>query len=406
MRAISNVEAFERLKEKNRQLYNFIHENFEELVEIRRDFRKHPELSFEEVETSRKIAKLLEEWGFEVQTEVGRTGVIGVLHGKKKGKVVGLRADMDALPMDDEISEDYKSINKGKAHTCGHDVHMTNLLGVAKYFGENGLNEGSIKVIFQPAEEIAAGAYEMIRDGALKNPNVDVMIGLHVHPTVETGEFSLTTSRYGGAAADSFKIKVSGKEGHAAYPHQTIDPITISSHMIVALQSIVSRYVDPLDSVVISIGKIQGGMKSNIIPNEVEFEGTVRTLDMDTRKFIVSKIEKVATAIAESFGATIHFDYEYGPPSIDNNPEVKEFFSEMIMDLFGEDCLKFVKPGMGGEDFAFFSQEVPSVFFRLGTKSDETTAYSNHHAKFNVDEQALKFGISAFVEFVERYLGR
>lgn len=406
MSVISNVEAFERLKEKNSRLYNFINENFEGLVDLRRAFRKHPELSFEEVETSEKIAELLEEWGFEVQTAVGRTGVIGILQGKKKGKVIGLRADMDALPMDDEIDEDYKSLIKGKAHTCGHDVHMTNLLGVAKYFGENGLQEGSIKVIFQPAEEIAKGAYAMIQDGALDNPTVDVMIGLHVHPTVETGEFSLTTSRYGGAAADTFNINIIGREGHAAYPHQTIDPITISSHVIIALQSIVSRYVDPLDPVVISIGKIQGGVKSNIIPNEVTLEGTVRTLDMKTRAFIVSQMEKVSTSIVESFGASIQFNYEYGPPSIDNDPAVKEFFAQMITDVFGEDCLKFVKPGMGGEDFAFFSQEVPAVFFRLGTKANEATAYSNHHAKFNVDEQALKFGIAAFVEFVERYQGR
>lgn len=404
MSSISTMQAFEQLKEKNNQLYHFINDHYDELIRIRRDFRKNPELSFEEVETSEKIAAYLKEWGYAVQTNIGRTGVIGVLHGKEKGKVIGLRADMDALPMDDEIDEAYRSVVKGSAHTCGHDVHMTNLLGVAKYFGEKGLRKGTIKVIFQPAEEIAAGAYEMIEEGALKNPDVDAMIGLHVHPTVKTGEFSITSSRYSGAAADSFNIKVFGKEGHAAYPHNTIDPITITSHIIVALQSIVSRYVDPVDAVVISVGKIQGGMKGNIIPNEVAFEGTVRTLDMGTRAFIVKKIEKVATAIAESFGGRIDFNYEYGPPSIDNNPELKDMLSNVLVDLFGKDCLKFVKPGMGGEDFAFFSQKVPSIFFRLGTKSDESTSYSNHHAKFNVDEQALKFGIAAFVEFVNRYL--
>jgi amidohydrolase len=401
---VTQSDVFVNVKTKHSAIYDAITRNFEKIVSIRRDFRRHPELAFEEKRTASIVASYLRQWGYEVQEHVGGTGVVGILKGKQSGKVIGLRADMDALPMPDEISAAYKSVHDGIAHTCGHDVHTANLLGVAKVFSEIGLEKGTLKLIFQPAEEIGKGAKAMIDDGVLENPKVDFMAGLHVAPTLNVGEFSLTNAEYSCGAVDIFELVVEGKGGHAAHPHLAVDAVMISAQILVALQQIASRQVDPLKPVVLSVGQINGGTKGTILPNTVTMNGTVRTLDPSVRDQVPVSMEKIATQIAEAYGGKARMDYQRVTPSIKMDESSRAVISELIVDLFGKDSFKWVNPSMGGEDFAYFSELVPSVFFRLGTKSNDETAYGNHHPKFNVDEQALRYGMTVFSVLVQKIL--
>ncbi|MFD1861456.1 M20 metallopeptidase family protein [Planococcus chinensis] len=402
--SVGSSREFSSLAETHPEWHQAISSVYEEIVAIRRDLHKNPELSFQEKRTAGIVSTLLREWGYEVQEQVGGTGVVGLLKSGLPGPVVGLRADMDALPMMDEIEADYRSQNDGAAHTCGHDAHTAILLGVAKLFSEKGLPCGTLKLLFQPAEEIGEGAAAMIADGALQNPSVDLMAGLHVHPTLHTGEFSVTTAPYSCAAVDIFELEVKGQGGHAAHPHQTVDPIMISAQILVALQQIVSRQIDPLDSVVLSFGQIEAGSKATIIPNSVLLKGTVRTLKPETRKEMPERMAAIASGIARSFGGECELDYQFITPSIKIDGDARELLTETIEELYGNDALKISLPSMGGEDFAYFSQEVPSVFFRLGTKGGETTAYPNHNTRFDVDEQAFLYGMSVLGLLTYNYL--
>lgn len=401
---LTHKDAFSKVEANYPKINEAIIRNLSEIIAIRRDFRKHPELAFEEKRTASIVASYLRQWGYEVQEHVGGTGVVGLLNGKQPGKVIGLRADMDALPMPDEISASYKSLNDGIAHTCGHDVHTANLLGVAKVFSEIGLEKGTLKFIFQPAEEIGQGAKAMIDDGVMENPKVDFMAGLHVAPTLNVGEFSLTNADYTCGAVDIFELVIEGKGGHAAHPHLAVDAVMISAQVLVALQQIASRQVDPLKPVVLSVGQIQGGTKGTILPNTVTMNGTVRTLDPSVRDQVPQSMEKIATQIAEAYGGKAYLDYQKVTPSIKSDAAARAALSELVVDLFGKESFKWVNPSMGGEDFAYFSQLVPSVFFRLGTKSSDDTAYGNHHPKFNVDEEAIRFGMTVFSVLTQRYL--
>jgi amidohydrolase len=401
---LTHKNAFSKVEAHYPKINEAITRNLDEIIAIRRDFRKHPELAFEEKRTASIVASYLRQWGYEVQEHVGGTGVVGILNGKQPGKVIGLRADMDALPMPDEISASYKSLNDGIAHTCGHDVHTANLLGVAKVFSEIGLEKGTLKFIFQPAEEIGQGAKAMIDDAVMENPKVDFMAGLHVAPTLNVGEFSLTNADYTCGAVDIFELVIEGKGGHAAHPHLAVDAVMISAQVLVALQQIASRQVDPLKPVVLSVGQIQGGTKGTILPNTVTMNGTVRTLDPSVRDQVPQSMEKIATQIAEAYGGKAYLDYQKVTPSIKSDAAARVALSELVVDLFGKESFKWVNPSMGGEDFAYFSQLVPSVFFRLGTKSSDDTAYGNHHPKFNVDEEAIRFGMTVFSVLTQRYL--
>ncbi len=397
-------KKFDRLRESHPQLHEVIVANYEEFVEIRRDLRKHPELAFQEERTSKIVASYLKSWGYEVQEGVGGTGVIGILKGKKEGRVIGLRADMDALPMPDEIDEHYRSIHEGVAHTCGHDVHTTNLLGVAKVFSEIGLEQGTLKLLFQPAEEVGKGAKGMIEDGALENPSMDLMAGLHVAPALKVGEFAVSNAVYSGAAVDMFELTVSGKGGHAAHPHLAVDAIMITAQILVSLQQIVSRQIDPLDSVVLSVGQIQGGTKGTILPDTVTVNGTVRTLNPKTRELMEDRIKQIAENVANAFGGSCQLTYDYVTPSLKTDDAAKEFFVTATNDIFGSDAVRFGNASMGGEDFAYFSQEVPSVFFRLGTNSGVSTSNGIHTTRFNVDEEAMLFGIGALSNLALTFL--
>ncbi|WP_134702430.1 M20 family metallopeptidase [Ammoniphilus sp. YIM 78166] len=379
----------------------------EQVIAWRRDFHQHPELSFEEVRTSQAVAKHLQNLGLEVQTGVGRTGVVGVLRGKEPGPTIALRADMDALPMQDQKNVAYQSTVPGKMHACGHDAHTSIVMGAAQFLTQvMPPQKGNIKFIFQPAEEGGGGARVMMDDGVLQNPKVDAIAGLHVFPAVPTGSITAVKG-VGCAAADFIGMKIMGKGGHAAHPHTAVDSITVTAQVITALQHIASRQVDPLDSVVITIGTINGGAANNIIAQEVSLTGTVRTLNPALREQMPGKIEQVIKGVTEAMGATYEFTYEMGYPSIINDDQMVELVLQTADQVLGQGKWSLVKPSMGGEDFSYYTHEVPGVFFRLGVGNPEkNTTYPLHHPLFDVDEDALPIGIALLSATALNYLNR
>lgn len=371
-------------------LFSRFEEIFPELVEFRRDLHMYPELSHKEVDTPEKIASFLESIGIDVRTGVGGRGVVGTLKGGKPGKTIALRADFDALPIQDEKDVPYKSKVPGVMHACGHDIHTASLLGVAKVLSE--VKEdlpGTIVFIHQFAEEvIPGGAKFMIEDGCLNG--VDVVYGAHVSSQTPLGKVNLKS---GDAMAngDMFKIEVNGSGGHAASPHLTIDPLLIGSQILLNLQPIVSRNVNPIDPAVVSITTFQGGEGYNVIPERAILKGTVRTFSEETRDLIEEKIGKIAKSTGEVAGATIDYTYTRGYPAVRNHPEEVERVEKIATDLFGAEKVSHMRPQMGMEDFAYYLKEVPGTFFWVGGKlEDESKVFPHHHARFDVQEEAMK----------------
>ena len=375
------------------------------LVEIRRTIHMHPELGFEEVETSRFVSEWLQKFGLDVKRGMAKTGVVGLLKGKKPGRTVAIRADMDALPLDEANRVPYASQIKGKMHACGHDAHVTILLGVAKFFSSiPDQVKGNIKWIFQPAEEGGGGGRIMVEEGVLENPKVDAIFGAHVFPFLSVGKVGIY-EREGLAAADRFIIKIIGKGGHAASPHVSKDPILATGHLITQIHSIVSRNVNPLESGVITIGKVSGGTASNIIPDEVELIGTVRSLNPQVREELKSRIEQVTQGIARSFSMDCRFDFEYGYPVLINNPEMSKLVGLACSKGIGKENVEVVKPSMGGEDFAYYLEKVPGSFFRLGCRNEEKGLIHPYHSSlFDIDEEVLPFGVEMFIRIIDQYL--
>jgi amidohydrolase len=375
------------------------------LVEIRRTIHMHPELGFEEVETSKLISEWLQKFGLDVKRGMAKTGVVGLLKGRKPGKTIAIRADMDALPMDEANRVPYASQIKGKMHACGHDAHVTILLGVARFFSSiPDQVKGNIKWIFQPAEEGGGGGRIMVEEGVLKNPKVDAIFGAHVFPFLSVGKVGIY-EREGLAAADRFTIKIIGKGGHAASPHVSKDPILATGHLITQIHSIVSRNVNPLESGVITIGKVSGGTASNIIPDEVELIGTVRSLNPQVREELKSRIEQVTQGIARSFAMDCRFDFEYGYPVLINNPEMSKLVGLACSKGIGKENVEVVKPSMGGEDFAYYLEKVPGSFFRLGCRNEEKGLIHPYHSSlFDIDEEVLPFGVEMFIRIIDQYL--
>jgi amidohydrolase len=377
----------------------------EQIVTWRRDFHQNPETGYQEFRTSEIVATHLESLGLEVKRNVGITGVVGILRGEEPGPTIGLRADMDALPIEDLKTVDYCSKIPGKGHLCGHDAHTSMLMGAAQLLVKLGRpKRGNIKFVFQPAEEGLAGAKAMMDDGVLENPKVDAMAGLHVFPALPTKSIAVTKG-VAFASADSIAIKIIGKGGHAARPHEAVDAITVSAQVISALQHVASRLVDPLDPVVVTIGKIQGGYMGTAIAPEVEMVGTVRTLSPSLRAKMPELIETIIRGVTQSFGADYDFKYNIGYPVVVNNEGMVDFLTQTSERLFGEKRWEYVKPSTGGEDFAFYSETVPSVFFRLGVSNEqEYTSYSLHHPKFDLDENALPYGVAMLSAVALAYL--
>jgi len=371
------------------------------LIEMRRYLHTIPETAFQEVETSKFIAKTLSELdGVEVKTGIAKTGVVGLLKGNGS-KTIALRADMDALPVTEKNDVQYKSQHKGKMHACGHDGHMSILLGTAMILSRmRDELKGNVKFIFQPSEEsLPGGAKQMIEEGVLENPKVDAILGLHSDPTIKTGRVGYKPGEL-MAFTSEFTILLHGKGGHAAEPHRSVDPIVMASDVIQEIQKIPSRWIGPLQPVVVNIGAIHGGTTFNIIPDEVELKGTVRLLNMHLVDLTEKKIHDILKQITKLYGGSFDFDFVRGYPVLKNDKKFTLFASKVISELLGEkNAIELEKPLMGGEDFAYYLQKVPGTFLRLGTGNEQkNTTFPWHHSKFNIDEDALPIGVSVFVQ--------
>ncbi|HMV15927.1 MAG TPA: amidohydrolase [Chitinophagales bacterium] len=368
---------------------------YNELVAIRRHLHAHPELSFEEKETAAYISNKLDELGIEHTTNIGGHGIVGIIKGKNPTiKTIALRADIDALPIEEKNNCDYASKNIGVMHACGHDVHTTSLLGAAKILNELKEHfEGSIKLIFQPAEEkLPGGASIMIKEGVLKNPAVEVIFGQHVLPQLETGKVAFK-SGIAMASCDEIYLTVKGKGGHGAVPHFTIDPILIASHIVVALQSVVSRNANPIMPSVLSIGKFIANGATNVIPEEVKLEGTFRTFDEQWRKEAHLKIKNICENITTSFGGICEVNIEKGYPFLKNDEQTTNASFALAQQYLGAENVEEMPARMTAEDFSYYSQEVPACFYRLGTGNIVKGITSSIHTPtFDVDENCLKIG--------------
>ncbi len=376
------------------------------LVELRRTIHMNPELGFEEAETSKLVVGWLEKFGLRITRGVAKTGVVGLLQGEKAGKTVAIRADMDALPLEEANQVPYRSRIKGKMHACGHDAHVTILLGVARLFSSiRERVQGNIKWIFQPAEEGGGGGRVMVEEGALENPRVDAIFGAHLFPDLKIGKVGIH-EKEGLAATDRIIIKILGRGAHGAYPHLSRDPILAAGHLITQIHSIISRSIPPLDSAVITIGKVSGGTAFNIIPDEVELLGTVRSLTPQVREELKSRLEQVTQGLARSFDLDCRLIFDYGYPALVNDPEMSHLAASACAQGIGKENVEFIRPSMGGEDFAYYLQKVPGSFFRLGCRNEEKGfIHPFHSSRFDIDEEALPFGVEMFARIIDRYLG-
>jgi amidohydrolase len=377
------------------------------LLKLRRELHQYPELNFKEFKTSERLAQELVKLKIKAKKGIAKTGVVGLLEGKRGGKTVALRADMDALPILEQTNLPYKSKNPGVMHACGHDVHMTCVIGAAKILSimKDEFN-GNVKFIFQPSEEAhPGGAKPMIQAGVLKNPNVSGIFGLHCDPSIPLGRIGVREGPF-MAQADSFDIIVHGIGGHGARPHDGVDAIVVAAQIIQGLQTIASRKISPVEPVVISVGKIEGGTARNIICDRVILKGTARSLNQKVANRIPQLLKEIAVNIAQSAGASAEVTYQTGYPVLVNPHEATELARHTIASLFGKDAVyEIPKPLMGAEDFAYYLQKVPGSFLRLGTRNPGKGAtYPWHHPQFNVDENAIKFGASLLAGLVFDYL--
>ena len=368
------------------------HEQYAELVNIRRHLHENPELGFEEVETARFVAEYLERMGLDVTRQVAKTGVVALIRGAKPGKTLAIRADMDALPIQEINEVPYKSKNPGKMHACGHDAHVAAAIGAARILWElRDQLTGNVKFIFQPAEEAPGGAEPMIAAGVLENPTVDAIIGGHVWGGLESGVIEVMSGPT-MASSDIIRLTIKGKGGHAAQPHTTIDPVVIACEIVGALQKIVSRQTDPFEPVVISICSFHAGDVFNVIPHTAYLEGTVRTLNNALRQELPKKIEGVIRGVTEAYGATYELNYHFGYPVTVNDTEVTEIVRQAAVSVLGTDKVRTAaRASMGGEDFAYFLLKAPGTYLRIGTRNSEKGICQDmHHPRFDIDEAVLE----------------
>ena len=370
-------------------------EIFEWVRGIRRDLHMHPELGMKEYRTSEMICKHLEELGIPYVKNIANTGVVGLIEVDNAIGTVALRADMDALPLLEENDVEYKSTIEGLMHACGHDAHVAIQLGAANVLiSMKDKLKVNVKLLFQPAEESVGGALPMIKEGVLKKPDVDIIFGLHTDSEQENGTVSL---KYGVSQAfvDTFRIIVLGKGGHGAHPDSTIDTIVIAGYILTAIQSILSRNICATESAVITIGKINGGTKENIIAEKVTMEGTIRSLNSKVRDTVVGRLEKLVSNISESFGGKGKLEFSSEYCALENNNSVLKYIEENAEKYVGvNNIVKYSTPSMGGEDYAFFLKEIPGAFFKIGTKNIEMGIVNvAHNSNFDIDENCLITGV-------------
>lgn len=370
-----------------------------EIVRLRRYFHMNPELSGQEIETSRLISARLISLGFEVKIGLARTGAIGLLRGNDQGPTIALRADMDALPVQELAPVPFKSLNPGVMHACGHDMHMAIALGTAYVLNDlRSKVKGNVKFIFQPAEEGLPGGEEggaslLVKEGVLEDPPVRAIFGLHVWPEVPAGQVMFSPDII-MANADSFEIIIKGKNAHGARPQEGVDAIVLASRVVMALQSTVSRMIDPTDPIVLTVGKITGGVRSNIIASEVTLEGTVRTLSEKNRQKVPQLISAVVRGIVQPVGGDFTLNYKQLLPAVYNHPELAKIMEPTLSGVLGPENLLPLKPQFVAEDFAFYCQKIPGLFLFLGIKNPrDAQAAPLHSPYFNPDERSLPVGI-------------
>ncbi len=376
------------------------------LQEIRRDLHQHPELGLEEHRTAKRVQGWLDELGIENVGGVGQTGVVGLIYGKagqdsggnsegtSDGRTVALRADMDALPLQDAKEVPYRSQTAGKMHACGHDVHMTVLLGAARLLAERRDEfSGVVKLLFQPAEETVGGAQLMIADGVLEDPPVAAIFGLHVDPGMDVGSVGV---RYGqrNASSDTVTLTINGRSGHGAYPAGAVDAIVVAAHVVTAIQSVVSRNIDARRSAVVSFGTVSGGTQGNIIANRVQLVGTVRALEPEIRSRVLERVKEIAEGVASGLGGSAELTVEPGYEPLINHDEIVDIVRGNVVRLVGEDRLVIRPyPNMGVEDFAYYVSRVPGAFFSLGVRNQAAgIVHPVHNELFDADEDCLALG--------------
>lgn len=377
-----------------------------ELIDLRRDFHKHPELGYQEIRTSRIVYDYLTSLGLDVKV-VAKTGVVGILRGKRPGKTVMLRADIDALPQIEQTNLRYKSVNEGVMHACGHDGHTAMLLIAAKILSKyKDTIQGNIKFVFQPNEE-EAGALDMVNEGILENPRVDAAFGIHLWTPLKSGEVGLAEGPV-MAALEEFQLDVFGKAGHTGSPHTAKDPILASSYIIQSLQSIQTREIDPLIPITIMIGKVNGGTGRNIIADKVEIGGTIRFLFKNEeveKKALLEKFERVIGGICSAMDVDYILKFIPSNPALQNNSKMVSYVRKSVIETYGIDDNIVEYRCMAGEDFAEFSKRIPSVFYFIGNGNEEKrTMYPHHHPKFDLDEDTLKYGVEMHVRSALNYL--
>ena len=384
---------------------HFTDQDLKELIEVRRDLHAHPETAFREVRTSGLVAERLRALGLEPRTGIGKTGVLATVRGATAGKTVLLRADMDALPMQEENDVPYRSLNDGAMHACGHDCHTSILLGISKKLVQDKASlKGSVALCFQPAEEQGGGADAMIADGALDIAKPDAAFGLHVWQDLDLGKVGVTAGPF-MAAVDEFTVTVAGKGAHAAQPDLGIDPVVCLAQMVTALQTIASRETDPLREVVVSVTQVNAGTAFNIIPSTATMNGTVRMFDPEVWKGLPGRFERIVRGIASAFGCEAEIRYvRHNRPTV-NDPKMAALARAAAVEVVGEANVVDDLRTMGGEDFSAFLAKVPGCFIAIGSRNQaKGLVYGHHHPRFDVDEGSLKIGAEILLRTARRFL--
>lgn len=396
------------IKDKNdliAQITKEINQQDQEVIQWRRYLHQHPELSFQETETALFIANKMEEFGFDIQTNIGGNGIIATLTGGKPGKSIAFRADFDALPIQDEKDVPYRSQHPGIMHACGHDAHTAALLGFAKvlikYQAEM---NGNVVFIFQPAEETPPGGAKAMLQANDEFQKIDYAFAAHLASDLPVGQLALG-SGYRMAAVDKFAITIKGRGGHGARPQDANDPIVIGSDMVNALQKIVSRRIDPLASAVVTIGVFQSGNAFNVIPDSAKLEGTVRSFNQEIRNQVEENIRAIVNGIATAYDANVEIEYLRGYPALYNDPQVTEQVEKQFTEEFDQQNVVEFEPMMGAEDFSYFLEAIPGTYFRVGSQNESpSTSYPHHHPLFDMDERALKNIQLAFLAIASKYV--
>lgn len=392
----------------SKQIIKYTQEIEEEIVKIRRHLHENPELSQKEFRTTDLIYDKLKDTNIKLEKCSGGTGLIGILEGYKEGPTLGIRGDIDALPIIEETNLEFASKEPGIMHACGHDIHTSVLIGTAIVLDKlRNSFKGTVKFIFQPAEEIMQGAKYMMEEGVLENPKLDNIVCLHTWPLTDAGKISV---RHGPimAATNTFEIEVSGTGGHAAHPHKSVDPIPVASQIVTGLQQIVSRELPPLEPAVVTVGQIHGGTANNVIANKVTISGSVRTLNSETSDFIQNSMEEISTRIAEAYNSNATLNYFPGSLGVVNDQNMVNMLDEAVKESLGKENFEYLPdPSLGGEDFSFYLQHVKGMLFRLGTRNETAASQKGlHNPGIIFDEKAIPTGIIAMSSFAVKYLNQ